>query len=279
MIRRKDHNGFEEYVEYDSVEDLLSMQGPSEDNRTHEDAFLFTKYSGDPNYGFRGGVNDLPSYRKLVTQGWSEGVVKLKESLGDLKQSYAVKSVRRTPVWKEDGDEIEISRVYEGDLDHAWRGAVRRIGNGGQTHVKIWVAGAANSGKNPEQFFWRGACASVLADTLEDAGYRTNIIIYTQSRDVFEAKGGSHFASIPLKRYDEPLDLERIAAVASHVAFFRTAIFAARLSCSARVEGGMGSTIYGPPSCAEPDDLVVCDIFNLQQTTEFLQKVLANFES
>src|SRR6185295_10789471 len=61
--------------------------------------------------GVEGSVHAV---QKLIRDGWPEGVTRMEEALRDLGETLRPASVSRKPVWTDQGDELDIHRVWAG---------------------------------------------------------------------------------------------------------------------------------------------------------------------
>lgn len=149
--------------------------------------------------------------RRLLTEGWQDGASLVAEMAVDLIDVMP-RVIRRRPRWTDAGDEIEMQRVYNGDLDHAWRRTVRASGRGPQ-RVQIAVDCIATGGTNAKSMLFRGAAAVALADGLTAAGYSVQI--------VSAFRGDNARLGVITKSYTAPVDIQSLAATTVHPGFFR----------------------------------------------------------
>jgi hypothetical protein len=208
----------------------------------------------------------------LGKNGWPDGaakITKLTEGL-EAKLPPPLKT-RKRPCWSEEGDEWDWDRRYE---EKPWRRKnPSDIGPIPRGFISIYVNTGARASLNPEQFFWRGVAACTLADRLENAFFRTEIISFTLA-----VQGGRSneplLVSIKVKDFDEPLDQSRLAFACACVGVHRTYMFAARALAGwsdsggsiyetdqdQRIEGGLN-----------PEGFFVENLFNEQDALDFVQ--------
>lgn len=166
-----------------------------------------------------------PSFAELQTrlrEGWSDGSRRLLEiATRDINPA----SIRRRRVRADQGDEVDMQAIWRGDLGRAWT-RTRRQNRTGVRSVSIIVNLGAHCGVEADRLFWRGASALKLASALTDAGY--SVAIYgaasAKNSDVGDSVDAVQFVSI--KDEDQPLDLDRLAALTAMPGFFRTSLFA-----------------------------------------------------
>lgn len=173
------------------------------------------------NHDFCGTDNDkqpgetaVDTIERLLRDGWHRGVKMMHKVTADVTVPTPV-SIRRRGAWVDAGDEIDMQRVYAGDLDRAWRRTVKRSGQGPQ-RVRILVDALASAGERASSMRWRGVAALVAADALTQAGYSVQV------ESAFEGTGRVRYAaSCIVKPYASPLDLPALAATTAQPAFFR----------------------------------------------------------
>jgi len=285
MIVKDGQQGIRFYREWKSVAEFLAVQASKVNvERNANEVGKLTGKTEDDEKKWRGGLSTVEEVRSFISAGWREGTKKMKETIGRLT-APTVKSVKRRAVWRDEGDEIEIGRVYSGDLDHAWRGMERRLVDGqGAPYVRLWVSATMVCTRKAEEFFWRGAAACILADALEEAGYRVEIVSFEQTSGTYtdsptsKAVGGlDELFIIPLKGFDEALDVERVAATTAHASWLRVAYFMAKYSMDAHADYGLGHPEHHRPVMAEDNDIVVDNLWNVEDTKRFLATELAKF--
>lgn len=86
--------------------------------------------------------------------------------------------------------------------------------------VDIFISAGGNSSITAEQFLYSGVSAIIVAQLLERAQIKTKIsLVIGSSPDGFRDKVFG--AVVPIKKYDEPLDINLIALLSSDPRFFR----------------------------------------------------------
>ena len=139
-----------------------------------------------------------------------------------------VQSIRRRVHYGEQGDELDIHRVYRGEFDKAWRYTKKQKALGGSRNITILVNLGANCNITSEDLGWRGIASLKIADTLTNAGYNVRLLGYSVGLDDCNNKTHNALTTVPIKDFDEGLDVTKLAAIMCRGAFFRTVIFAAR---------------------------------------------------
>jgi len=155
--------------------------------------------------------------RRLITQGWERGVALMQEVAASVDLPTP-QSIRRRRVWGDFGDEVEMQRVWQGNIDMAWQRMSKTSGLGPQ-RVRIVVDSVAHAGLGADTMRWRGVAALRLADALTEAGYSVQV------ESAFEAcSPESYRLRVIVKQYTDPLDLSSLAATAALPGFFRALI-------------------------------------------------------
>jgi hypothetical protein len=282
-------NGREAIIrDYESLEEMLAAK------KSKENAKWGSAYGGgtrnlflpeekaapmDNERRWRGGISSLDGFRKTLNDGgWREGQDRMTQTISDI-DAPRVQSIKRVKVWRDDGDEVDIHRVYAGRLEHAWETTERKLVDGyGKNYARIWSHVGFNCNFDPEQFFWRGAVACVIADALEEAGYRVQIMGYHQATGVF-TDGRDYAIRFPIKGFDEPLDIPRVASVTAHASFFRAVVFGTILSAPALAAEGLGFTSMQRPPFVDDGDIVIDAITNEAEAREYLAQALTRFDT
>lgn len=101
------------------------------------------------------------------------GVARI-ERLSKLINAPTPVSVRRVAKRRAEGDELDMQRVWQGDLDHAWR-RMEREARVGPARVLIAVDASVAGGAHADVLAWRGVAALALAEALYGAGHSVQI--------------------------------------------------------------------------------------------------------
>lgn len=209
---------------HDSAADFVSWQENTPLKREYNQARaqrILTVGEG------RGGVNwygvaDVPAVRAAVAEGWIEGVKRLQESLGQLANIPAPRSVKRTRIKSDQGDHLDIHAVYRGALDRAWTRCAKRE-SFRPRNVRLVADCLDNYSVSAETIFWRGAAVLRLADALTESGYNV---------EIWAAEAGSRYAAQPVrpnvmlqsvcvKPATAPLDINALATSLCLTGFMR----------------------------------------------------------
>lgn len=187
-------------------------------------------------YGVEGGAREV---RRIVAEGWPDGVQRTLAALHGLEVRRAM-SIRRKRTRGPIGDEIDMQRVYRGDLANAWEHRQRREAAGNPVQT-LYVDIAANHGTSSGTLFWRGAAALVVADALTAAGYAVEIVAGVGCASVSDTRPKLElWHTITVKASNAPLDLNALAATLCLSGYWRVFGFAGICSIEDRVQIHLG---------------------------------------
>ena len=179
----------------------------------------------DPEWmGLKGEMKDGESSfdctARLVRDGYPAGI-KMIEAVSKKVTAPTPMSVRRVPRWADNGDDVDMQRIWNGDLDTAWR-TTHRASRRGPQRVRILIDSMANGGLAAKTLCWRGVAALKLADLLTEAGYSVQVESVIQSKDSFSDV--RYKLRTIVKDYEQPLDMMTLAATTTLPAFFRSLV-------------------------------------------------------
>lgn len=192
------------------------------------------------------GENHLDTTARLVREGWRKGV----DLIGKVADKVTVplpRSVRRVQRWHREGDDVEMQRVWQGDLDRAWRATQRDLRTGPK-RVRILVDAIASGYVDADDMRWRGVAALKLADVLVEAGYSVQVESVTNAEAYGTGKTFKLRAIV--KDYTAPLDLQTLAATTALPAFFRSLVHTWGLNAAKFKRDGVSFSVRSP----EPED-------------------------
>ncbi len=199
---------------------MKNLTGHSEDwtGFDSEQAFLTTMAEGD-----------RESATRIRKMGASEVILR---------------STRRRPRRSDIGEELDITAVYRGEMEKAWRTTHREHAEGGTRYITLVLNHGANANVNASSLAYRGLAALKIADTLTDAGYFVRIV----SGDISQRVTGSEIYHciylVTLKDFDEYLNVPKLAAVICRAGFFRRVGFAACIAAADSIGEGLAVS-YG----------------------------------
>lgn len=166
----------------------------------------------------KGEVNPV-KVGELLTTGWTRGVSEI-EKLMQKIDPLPSRSVRRRPRWGDTGHEVDIHRIWAGNLETAWLGMAKRDGTG-PARVTIAIDAIASAFVSAEEMFWRGAAAAVACSLLSGAGYAVRVVSAFTGGSV-NASDSDTVCRVIVKDFTEPLNMAALAGAAACPGFFRS---------------------------------------------------------
>lgn len=183
-------------------------------------------------------IGDHELYKKLVPK-----ISKLKEKVGFYNKDYKqkVERTRRVRTKGPQGDEIDIHKVYQGQLDTAWT-STKRISFAKEVKlVTIFIQNEDNANVSAVDSLWRAAVAVFLTEELIAAGKSVRIIVGGASRYATDSNH-SMTVSFVVKNFNASLSLERLSAMA-HCGFARCVGFGAQSLQPYKLRQSLGSSV------------------------------------
>ena len=209
---------------FENVDEILSMYDANKDNRDIFHNISNTTIEGKRwTFGKLSGYDNEQAVRDCAEKGKAHPRVmtyinKYRQELqedGLYDVPDEMKSVKRKRRWSEDGGELDIDRVMTGDPNY-WVTSRR---DGQQRIVNVGINYSMSADNSATQFPRLLAMAFCTAEIIERLGYGVEI---TAIRTNYPA-GISNWErgfTFPLKKSQEPLDINRIGSI-SLVGFFR----------------------------------------------------------
>lgn len=168
------------------------------------------------------GAPTVTELNRRFRAGWPAGSKRLLELA---TREINPTSVRRRRERADQGDEVDMQAIWRGDLSRAWTRTRRRSGSGVRS-LTIVVNLGGNANITASQMFWRGAAALKLTDALTQAGYNV-AIVGAEACKRYDGNIDNVLAQfVEIKAEDQPLDLDRLAALTAMPGYFRTVMFA-----------------------------------------------------
>jgi hypothetical protein len=210
--------------------------------------------------------DDVP--KALAEPLFPAGVARIERLLSDIT-APAPQSRRRRPRRSDQGDDLDMSRVWQGDLEHAWT-QVKREQAVGPARVLIVVDIAASASTSSDSMALRGAAALALATALQASGYTVSITAIAQS-ELIEHERTLATTEITVLEPGQEIDLHKLANLLASALLFRGVVLDHNLrTAKNKLAGGIG---YRPST---PQEKVadttgydkVCTITRFGSTTE-----------
>lgn len=175
--------------------------------------------------------------KHLRDQLFAPGVERI-ERLSAGLSAPAPRSRRRKAYQSDQGDELDMQRLWQGDLDRAWRNT-RREHTVGPSRVLIVIDVCAHGGLRAEKLALRGAAALALASSLNEAGYVLGISGAVNTRDDYAESRYS--AEVRLLTPDSELDIHKLASLVASGLLFRGVLMADQVkTCPSSIGAGVG---------------------------------------
>jgi len=212
------HNGCDWHM-FDSVEQFMAASVGVHPVNTLNNEFYRDKSesSGSSWYGLNETVT-VTALQSIINAGWEEGVAKVSDKVNSFTLPD-ISSVRRRQVWNDSGDELNMDKVYSGNIDSAWR-TTRRTGSKQPAKVKIFADFCRNADADAESMFLTGAVAYTLADKLYSAGHNVEVILVGKAKATSSSNRQTGF-QVTAKGYQSPMDLATLAGTVCLPGFFR----------------------------------------------------------
>lgn len=177
------------------------------------------------NWLFGRGVT-LAMYKQRMAEGW-EGGAQLIDQLASAILVPPPADARRRLAWADQGDSLDIHRVYRGQLATAWQRPSRRTSVAPRT-VRVVAMISGKSSDDHMAFAWRGAMVLRLCDILVQHGYSVEVVGACVAQNWLDHySGASYVHTFPIKAATAPLDVAMLAAVLCQPGFVRYAMFRA----------------------------------------------------
>ena len=224
-------------------------------------------------FGIQPGTVPMTTAQSLAAHGWPEGVERIRESLDNLGEIIAPVSIRRRRVWADQGDAVDMGKVWAGNCESAWS-RTARLTTRAPAVVTIWIPLSISYKAAADALFWRGAALVAVADALTTAGYSVGINAYKhdpvcvklRSNSTKKQRGDIVDIVTTVKAPDAPLDVSTLAACVANPCFIRGLSYAATIR--AACEGGQ-KIMHGLawPSENDPPYMPATDIGGLHFAT------------
>lgn len=246
MITIKDNRA---HVVFDSLEEMKANL-PTFIKQQNEDVWKASVLSAG--YGTSWfGTRDAREAMEKIEKGWPDLTQKLQPMVAQLRQKMNLDSVmavssevRRRKRHRGDyGDALDMTRVWSGDLDHAWERPMKfpRLA-AHQRYATIYVDLAANAGVTNSEMMWGAALSLCVIDVLTRMGLNTEVWCGSSCYGPFIGSGAPRemISGVRVKEFSQPLNEDRLVVMLS-AAFFRTWGFGMIMAPDFKASSGLGS--------------------------------------
>ena len=174
----------------------------------------------------------------LAEQTFPQGVARVEKLASELTIPTPINR-RRKPYRSDAGDDLDMSRVWQGDLEHAWT-AMHRAQTVGPSRVLVVVDVSAPGMVEPKTMAFRGAAALAYAAASQDAGY-TVAINAACHLTLNDADGSPYTAEVTLLPPGHELDIHKLSNLIASALLFRGVIMDHMVRVgTTRVDEGIG---------------------------------------
>lgn len=221
-------------VQFNGVTDVLEFEPPSTEHKKQFKHHTGTERNEGQSWYGQGNRNGADVVNKALLgdpelfKYLERYTAELDKLTGYHTKSYTqvIQKVKRRRIKDYTGDELDIHKVYQGQLDTAWS-KTERIEVGSKHHlVTLLIDLGGHAGQNAEASIWRAAIVNKLVRELEQAGKAVKIITGFAVEGAIKGSSKNLTATITIKDYNQALSLERLAAM-SHLGFARAFCFGA----------------------------------------------------
>lgn len=220
-----------ESVSFDSAAAILDTwraEPVNAKNRAHW-RFHGHKHGGSDWIGIDGTPQDVA---RIASEGWLEGLQRMRDALRDLGDITPPQSVRRRRVWTDHGDSVDMQRVYAGRSDVAFSRCAR-VTRTAPAVVTLVCNTSIGHTHHPDELFWRGAAAAAVSDALTEAGYHVRIVLQNYGK-LATTHDPILDLRVILKDERSPLDLSTLCGTLCLPGFTRSIVYGAMFGMDKR---------------------------------------------
>lgn len=224
---------------FDSIHELMAAISVPPTNARNNPNQVF--HDGQPHWmcEHRATTSAADAKRHMEAQLFPEGV-ELVEALAKEVSAPTPVSRRRKAVRGPEGDELDMGRVWQGDLEHAWR-LTRREQSVGPSRVLVCVQINASSFVRARDLAWRGATALAYTSALLEAGFVVELVACSRNH-LLDGKDTPYSADVTLLPAGSQLDVHKLASLVASGLLFRGVILPHELTVSEhKLDGGVST--------------------------------------
>jgi hypothetical protein len=271
-------NGHKTYISrFDSVAEAVAAAGqPDALNVGRQQHFRDRPPVSDSWYD---GCSTKEVHTIVKEQRWAKGLKRLEQHLSDLTVEVTPVKVRRTKRWTDQGDVLDIHKVYSGQLDRAWQRSTRAPHTGPQ-NVRILSQSNISAATSGTVIFWRGAAVVKLTDLLTQAGFNVQVEYGDFVSDL--TNNDSAYGSFTvLKPYLAPLDINALVATTCFAGYSRCYNFQMRCGVPETVNGGLGYPCEHTAIMPQEENAIACShsVSDLHSARAWIEEQIAKLQS
>ena len=168
------------------------------------------------------GVPDAEAAYTLARDGWTEGTKRARRLSDPLVEVISSRIERVEPTYVLEGTgALDIGRYLDGEPECWVRFTPELVDGPGTKHLTVLYNGTVSAGVDKEVIAAKGAVMAALVELLEMAGHRVQILLGHST----ERMGNRAEILVPVKSYDQPLDIDRLTFALAHPACLRVLAF------------------------------------------------------
>ena len=238
-------------IHFDSYADFLNTEIEEGANSSRANRYRFgDRGPGGSRYArWFGSTNksgdDAMDHAALGDEKLSKMIAEWRKDLDNITKTNTVDYEQRVSVSKrrlkhgDFGDELDIHKVYQGQLDTAWRRTERIQVD--QTHklVTLFVDIGGNCNIDCDATLWRAVVTCRVVEELEAAGKSVKVVVGSATHGLFQSDKLMATKTVVVKQFNQPLAMERLAAM-THLGFYRSWGFVATCMFEQKVVGNLG---------------------------------------
>jgi len=204
----------------------------------------FTRQGRGMGGSWTGWLGSIEEARQLFAAGWQAGADRAEELRDQLAGAIPAGTItRRRRITGDEGEELRLDAALAGQWETAWtRRAPVRVDD--PAVISLSAGWMASAGVEHEQLIWNALQAIVLTDALEAAGYRVELRAI-DGTVTYKRHGYTQLVDMMLKRAEEPLRADLVAATIGHAGVYRSLGFQALWTVPKEQQESMGKCL-GP---------------------------------
>jgi len=235
--------GVKELMDWNAHEGMASSTNAANFRKHLGNSRMRARIDNDPGwYGigsFKQHLDALEDGHVPSSQRVQDLTVTMRQAMpGDIME---LPNQRRRARWSDAGEELDRERLYNGDLDRAWRTVEREAAPA--PVVSVVFEWGANANHGADNLFWSGALATVLTDHLIESGHNVEL----HGLDYIEHDNRIFTATLTtMKEAHEPLRVLSLATATALPSVYRSNVFRMRQAHIVKTRrGGMvGGTVH-----------------------------------
>lgn len=203
---------------FDSIEDAVSYgtnsKSPWQQSKENSEGFAFSR--------------DWDHHVELMTTGWADGRKQFADARRDSDLPISGHSIESfEAAFDVCGSVVDMGRYVDGEPENMLDYRLEEIEGAGNI-ITILAGGCVTGSTSTNSITRYGVALACTIDLLESNGYRVELMVaYSTQHDTFKRATGKRRLNsvVPIKRSDEPLDVERFVKTLVCPSWFRRGIF------------------------------------------------------